>query len=116
MTIVLTGLNILITALYSLHMFITMQRGTLTHHIINIKPPFTRENTFVFIHLAPIILLSLNPNIILGFAPCKYSLIKTLDCEPTYGSLSLPIYRENLQGLLIHASVLKITAFSTFKG
>nr|QNM39373.1 NADH dehydrogenase subunit 4 [Macaca maura]QNM39386.1 NADH dehydrogenase subunit 4 [Macaca maura]QNM39399.1 NADH dehydrogenase subunit 4 [Macaca maura]QNM39412.1 NADH dehydrogenase subunit 4 [Macaca maura] len=66
-TIVLTGLNMLITALYSLHMFVTMQRGTLTHHMINMKPPFTRENTLMFMHLAPIVLLSFNPNIILGF-------------------------------------------------
>nr|ARQ81295.1 NADH dehydrogenase subunit 4 [Macaca leonina] len=66
-TITLTGLNMLITALYSLHMFITMQRGTLTHHMINMKPSFTRENTLMLMHLAPIILLSFNPNIILGF-------------------------------------------------
>nr|QNM39269.1 NADH dehydrogenase subunit 4 [Macaca togeanus] len=66
-TIMLTGLNMLITALYSLHMFVTMQRGTLTHHMINMKPPFTRENTLMFMHLAPIVLLSFNPNIILGF-------------------------------------------------
>nr|QNM39139.1 NADH dehydrogenase subunit 4 [Macaca nigra] len=66
-TIMLTGLNMLITALYSLHMFVTMQRGTLTHHMINMKPPFTRENTLMFLHLAPIVLLSFNPNIILGF-------------------------------------------------
>nr|AFA45710.1 NADH dehydrogenase subunit 4 [Cercopithecus cephus ngottoensis]AFA45825.1 NADH dehydrogenase subunit 4 [Cercopithecus cephus ngottoensis] len=66
-TIMLTGLNMLITALYSLHMFITMQRGKLTHHTINMKPSFTRENTLMFMHLAPMILLSLNPNIILGF-------------------------------------------------
>nr|YP_009072459.1 NADH dehydrogenase subunit 4 [Macaca silenus]AIA26555.1 NADH dehydrogenase subunit 4 [Macaca silenus] len=68
-TIMLTGLNMLITALYSLHMFITMQRGALTHHMINMKPPFTRENTLMLMHLAPIILLSFNPNIILGFTP-----------------------------------------------
>nr|QNM39243.1 NADH dehydrogenase subunit 4 [Macaca hecki]QNM39256.1 NADH dehydrogenase subunit 4 [Macaca hecki]QNM39282.1 NADH dehydrogenase subunit 4 [Macaca tonkeana] len=66
-TILLTGLNMLITALYSLHMFVTMQRGMLTHHMINMKPPFTRENTLMFMHLAPIILLSFNPNVILGF-------------------------------------------------
>nr|YP_009072419.1 NADH dehydrogenase subunit 4 [Macaca arctoides]AIA26529.1 NADH dehydrogenase subunit 4 [Macaca arctoides] len=66
-TIMLTGLNMLITALYSLHMFITTQRGALTHHMVNMKPPFTRENMLMFMHLAPIILLSLNPNIILGF-------------------------------------------------
>nr|AFA46087.1 NADH dehydrogenase subunit 4 [Cercopithecus albogularis francescae] len=68
-TIVLTGLNMLITALYSLHMFTTMQRGKLTHHTINMKPSFTRENTLMFMHLAPIVLLSLKPTIILGFTP-----------------------------------------------
>nr|YP_008378926.1 NADH dehydrogenase subunit 4 [Cercocebus chrysogaster]AGM47420.1 NADH dehydrogenase subunit 4 [Cercocebus chrysogaster] len=68
-TITLTGLNMLITALYSLHMFITMQRGALTHHMTNMKPPFTRENTLMLMHLAPIILLSLNPSIIMGFTP-----------------------------------------------
>nr|AFA45509.1 NADH dehydrogenase subunit 4 [Cercopithecus roloway] len=66
-TIMLMGLNMLITALYSLHMFTTVQRGKLTHHMINMKPLFTRENMLMFMHLAPIILLSLNPNIILGF-------------------------------------------------
>nr|AFA45762.1 NADH dehydrogenase subunit 4 [Cercopithecus ascanius katangae] len=68
-TIMLTGLNMLITALYSLHMFVTTQRGKLTHHTINMKPPFTRENTLMFMHLAPMVLLSLNPNVILGFTP-----------------------------------------------
>nr|WEX31230.1 NADH dehydrogenase subunit 4 [Papio anubis] len=68
-TMVLTGLNMLITALYSLHMFTTMQRGALTHHTINMKPPFTRENTLMFLHLAPTILLALNPNTILGLTP-----------------------------------------------
>lgn len=115
-TIILTGLNILITALYSLHIFITIQRGKLTHHIINIKPPFTRENTLIFIHLTPIILLSLNPNIILGFTSCKYSLTKTLDCESDHRSSPLLIYRENSQGLLTHAPILNTMVFSTFKG
>nr|QRZ02740.1 NADH dehydrogenase subunit 4 [Papio hamadryas]UML37323.1 NADH dehydrogenase subunit 4 [Papio hamadryas hamadryas]UML37336.1 NADH dehydrogenase subunit 4 [Papio hamadryas hamadryas]UML37401.1 NADH dehydrogenase subunit 4 [Papio hamadryas hamadryas]UML37427.1 NADH dehydrogenase subunit 4 [Papio hamadryas hamadryas] len=68
-TMILTGLNMLITALYSLHMFTTMQRGALTHHMTNMKPPFTRENTLMFLHLAPTILLSLNPNTILGLTP-----------------------------------------------
>nr|AEW91238.1 NADH dehydrogenase subunit 4 [Trachypithecus phayrei holotephreus] len=66
-TIMLTGLNMLITALYSLHMFITTQRGTLTSHIMNMKPSFTRENMLMFMHISPIILLSLNPSIIMGF-------------------------------------------------
>nr|AAD04673.1 NADH dehydrogenase subunit 4 [Pygathrix nemaeus] len=68
-TMILTGLNMLITALYSLHMFITTQRGTLTSHIINMKPSFTRENMLMFMHMSPIILLTLNPSIIMGFTP-----------------------------------------------
>nr|ACB73105.1 NADH dehydrogenase subunit 4 [Piliocolobus foai] len=68
-TIMFTGLNMLITALYSLYMFIMTQRGMFTHHIINMKPSFTRENMLMFMHLSPIILLSLNPSIIMGFTP-----------------------------------------------
>nr|AAQ95114.1 NADH dehydrogenase subunit 4 [Mirounga leonina] len=65
-TIILTGTNIIITALYSLYMLITTQRGKFTHHIKNIKPSFTRENALMALHLIPLLLLSLNPKIILG--------------------------------------------------
>lgn len=81
MSIVLMGINIIITALYSLYILITTQRGTRTYHINNIKPTFTRENVLMVIHLSPLILLSINPKIILGTLYCKYSLNKTLDCE-----------------------------------
>nr|AEW91205.1 NADH dehydrogenase subunit 4 [Macaca arctoides] len=66
-TITLTGLNMLITALYSLYMFTTTQRGMLTYHTTNMKPSFTRENMLMSMHLSPIMLLSLNPNVILVF-------------------------------------------------
>nr|YP_010036984.1 NADH dehydrogenase subunit 4 [Galidia elegans]QQW47526.1 NADH dehydrogenase subunit 4 [Galidia elegans] len=65
-TIALMGTNIIITALYSLYMLITTQRGKHTHHIKNIKPSFTRENALMALHLLPLLLLSLNPKIILG--------------------------------------------------
>nr|YP_009704509.1 NADH dehydrogenase subunit 4 [Monachus monachus]QEN73827.1 NADH dehydrogenase subunit 4 [Monachus monachus]QEN73840.1 NADH dehydrogenase subunit 4 [Monachus monachus]QEN73846.1 NADH dehydrogenase subunit 4 [Monachus monachus]QEN73859.1 NADH dehydrogenase subunit 4 [Monachus monachus]QEN73879.1 NADH dehydrogenase subunit 4 [Monachus monachus] len=65
-TIILMGTNIIITALYSLYMLITTQRGKYTHHIKNIKPTFTRENALMTLHLMPLLLLSLNPKIILG--------------------------------------------------
>ncbi|YP_002887594.1 NADH dehydrogenase subunit 4 (mitochondrion) [Diceros bicornis] len=65
-TIILMGTNIIITALYSLYMLTTTQRGKYTHHINNIKPSFTRENTLMALHLLPLLLLSLNPKIILG--------------------------------------------------
>nr|AHW99207.1 NADH dehydrogenase subunit 4 [Martes zibellina] len=65
-TIILMGINITITALYSLYMLITTQRGKYTHHIKNIKPSFTRENSLMILHLLPLLLLSLNPKVILG--------------------------------------------------
>nr|ARM56427.1 NADH dehydrogenase subunit 4 [Rhinoceros sondaicus]QIU82640.1 NADH dehydrogenase subunit 4 [Rhinoceros sondaicus]QIU82693.1 NADH dehydrogenase subunit 4 [Rhinoceros sondaicus]QIU82720.1 NADH dehydrogenase subunit 4 [Rhinoceros sondaicus] len=66
LTIILMGTNIIITALYSLYMLITTQRGKYTYHINNIKPSFTRENTLMALHLLPLLLLSLNPKIIMG--------------------------------------------------
>lgn len=80
-SIVLMGINIVITALYSLYILIITQRGKQTHHINNLTPSFTRENTLIVIHLIPLLLLSINPKIILGPLYCKYSLTKTLDCE-----------------------------------
>ncbi|NP_006937.1 NADH dehydrogenase subunit 4 (mitochondrion) [Phoca vitulina] len=65
-TIILMGTNIIITALYSLYMLTTTQRGKYTYHIKNIKPSFTRENALMTLHLMPLLLLSLNPKIILG--------------------------------------------------
>nr|YP_009911444.1 NADH dehydrogenase subunit 4 [Leptosciurus mimulus]QLD21926.1 NADH dehydrogenase subunit 4 [Leptosciurus mimulus] len=65
-TIMLMGLNMLITALYSLYMLIITQRGKFTYHLVNINPTHTRENTLMLLHILPLILLSINPKIILG--------------------------------------------------
>nr|QDA81166.1 NADH dehydrogenase subunit 4 [Megatherium americanum] len=65
-TIALLGLNMIITALYSLFMLITTQRGNPTSHIHTIKPTFTRENTLMLMHLLPLALLSISPKLILG--------------------------------------------------
>lgn len=81
LSIILLGVNIIITALYTLYILIMTQRGKYTYHTHNIKPSFTRENTLIALHLIPIILLIINPKIILGTMYCKYSLTKTLDCE-----------------------------------
>nr|QUL61068.1 NADH dehydrogenase subunit 4 [Martes americana caurina] len=64
-TIILMGINITITALYSLYMLITTQRGKYTHHVKNIKPSFTRENSLMALHLLPLLLLSLNPKVVI---------------------------------------------------
>nr|YP_010758184.1 NADH dehydrogenase subunit 4 [Galegeeska rufescens]WEW63520.1 NADH dehydrogenase subunit 4 [Galegeeska rufescens] len=66
MTILLLGLNMLITAMYSLYMLVMTQRGKAPHHISNIKPTFTRENSLMALHLIPLLLLMMNPSIILG--------------------------------------------------
>nr|AQT19592.1 NADH dehydrogenase subunit 4 [Erinaceus amurensis] len=65
-TIILTGLNMLITASYTLYMLIMTQRGLPPHHIINIKPSFTRENLIMTLHIIPLMLLIIKPYIILG--------------------------------------------------
>nr|AJL34369.1 NADH dehydrogenase subunit 4 [Smutsia temminckii]ATX68957.1 NADH dehydrogenase subunit 4 [Smutsia temminckii] len=65
-TITLTGMNIIITAAYSLYMLTSTQRSKHTQYINNIKPSFTRENALMALHLLPILLLSINPKIILG--------------------------------------------------
>nr|UFX54203.1 NADH dehydrogenase subunit 4 [Cryptotis merriami] len=65
-TMLLMGLNVVITALYSLYMLIMTQRGKYTHHINTIKPSFTRENALMALHIIPLLLLSTNPKLILG--------------------------------------------------
>nr|UFK29128.1 NADH dehydrogenase subunit 4 [Geomys bursarius] len=65
-TILLTGLNMLITASYTLYMLITTQRGKLPNHLINMNPTQTREHSLISLHLIPIVLLTLKPELILG--------------------------------------------------
>nr|YP_010579412.1 NADH dehydrogenase subunit 4 [Geomys pinetis]UFK29037.1 NADH dehydrogenase subunit 4 [Geomys pinetis]UFK29154.1 NADH dehydrogenase subunit 4 [Geomys pinetis] len=65
-TILLTGLNMLITASYTLYMLITTQRGKLPNHLINMMPTQTREHLLISLHLMPIALLTLKPELILG--------------------------------------------------
>nr|YP_009305241.1 NADH dehydrogenase subunit 4 [Uropsilus gracilis]AJA05048.1 NADH dehydrogenase subunit 4 [Uropsilus gracilis] len=65
-TMILMGLNMVITALYSLYMLIQTQRGKYTYHVNNIYPSFTREHALMALHIFPLLLLSLNPKIILG--------------------------------------------------
>nr|YP_010455513.1 NADH dehydrogenase subunit 4 [Artibeus hartii]UUA63144.1 NADH dehydrogenase subunit 4 [Artibeus hartii] len=66
LSIILLGLNIILTALYSLYMLITTQRGKHTQHISNITPSYTRENTLMTMHILPLLLLTISPKIILG--------------------------------------------------
>nr|QZK25973.1 NADH dehydrogenase subunit 4 [Dendrohyrax dorsalis]QZK25986.1 NADH dehydrogenase subunit 4 [Dendrohyrax dorsalis]QZK26050.1 NADH dehydrogenase subunit 4 [Dendrohyrax dorsalis] len=65
-TLILMGLNMLITATYTLYMFTTTQRGKPSHHNKNMTPTFTRENTLMTLHLAPLLMLPINPMIVMG--------------------------------------------------
>nr|YP_009058355.1 NADH dehydrogenase subunit 4 [Percilia irwini]QHD18593.1 NADH dehydrogenase subunit 4 [Percilia gillissi]QHD18606.1 NADH dehydrogenase subunit 4 [Percilia irwini]BAP40358.1 NADH dehydrogenase subunit 4 [Percilia irwini]BBU25809.1 NADH dehydrogenase subunit 4 [Percilia irwini] len=63
-TLTLTGAGTLITAGYSLYMFLMTQRGPLPAHIIALDPSHTREHLLMALHLLPLILLILKPELI----------------------------------------------------
>nr|AIG23353.1 NADH dehydrogenase subunit 4 [Murexia rothschildi] len=65
-SLILLGFNTVITALYSLYMLITSQRGKFTHHMNPIKPTYTREHMLMVLHILPLIIISINPKFILG--------------------------------------------------
>nr|YP_010173828.1 NADH dehydrogenase subunit 4 [Neopagetopsis ionah]QSJ54484.1 NADH dehydrogenase subunit 4 [Neopagetopsis ionah] len=66
-TLALTGTGMLITASYSMYMFITTQRGPLPNHLVALDPSHTREHLIMALHLLPLILLILNPQLISGW-------------------------------------------------
>nr|WNH23749.1 NADH dehydrogenase subunit 4 [Gymnothorax moringa] len=66
-TIILTGLGTLITAGYSLYMFLVTQRGPTPTHIIGLEPSHTREHLLIVLHLSPLILLMIKPELMWGW-------------------------------------------------
>nr|QHN51681.1 NADH dehydrogenase subunit 4 [Ammodytes marinus] len=66
-TLVFTGAGTLITASYSLYMFLMTQRGPLPTHIIALDPTHSREHLVAVLHLLPLLLLILKPELIWGF-------------------------------------------------
>nr|YP_009227742.1 NADH dehydrogenase subunit 4 [Salanx cuvieri]AHY20119.1 NADH dehydrogenase subunit 4 [Salanx cuvieri] len=66
-TLIITGLGTLITASYSLYLFLTSQRGPLPSHIIALEPSHTREHLLLTLHLLPIILLVTKPELMWGW-------------------------------------------------
>nr|BAJ54216.1 NADH dehydrogenase subunit 4 [Hiodon tergisus] len=69
-TIILTGLGTLITASYSLYMFLMTQRGPTPTHIIALEPSHTREHLLMALHLVPVLLLVLKPELMWGWCFC----------------------------------------------
>nr|BAV70141.1 NADH dehydrogenase subunit 4 [Hampala dispar] len=66
-TILFTGLGTLITAGYSLYMFLMSQRGPVPNHITKLQPYHTREHLLMTMHLIPVILLVTKPELMWGW-------------------------------------------------
>nr|WNH17443.1 NADH dehydrogenase subunit 4 [Bodianus albotaeniatus] len=66
-TLALTGAGTLITAGYSLYMFLMTQRGPLPAHIIAIPPNFSREHLLMALHLLPLVVILFKPGLIWGW-------------------------------------------------
>nr|YP_009164661.1 NADH dehydrogenase subunit 4 [Eclectus roratus]AJG35632.1 NADH dehydrogenase subunit 4 [Eclectus roratus] len=65
-TIILTGTATLLTASYTLFMLTATQRGTLTPYIMTLQNSTTREHLLMTLHLIPMLLLILKPELISG--------------------------------------------------
>nr|UFK27581.1 NADH dehydrogenase subunit 4 [Elanus caeruleus] len=65
-TILLTGTATLLTASYTLYMLVTTQRGTLPTHITSLQNSSTREHLLMTLHITPLLLLILKPELISG--------------------------------------------------
>nr|YP_005089096.1 NADH dehydrogenase subunit 4 [Gudusia chapra]BAL43852.1 NADH dehydrogenase subunit 4 [Gudusia chapra] len=66
-TLISTGLGTLITAGYSLYMFLITQRGPTPAHLIGLTPYHTREHLLISLHLIPVMLLILKPEFMWGW-------------------------------------------------
>nr|QXU59952.1 NADH dehydrogenase subunit 4 [Chamaepetes goudotii] len=65
-TIILTGITTLLTASYTLYMLLTTQRGALPTHITSTQSSSTREHLLMALHIIPLLLLILKPELISG--------------------------------------------------
>nr|YP_010555937.1 NADH dehydrogenase subunit 4 [Tylototriton broadoridgus]UYR95182.1 NADH dehydrogenase subunit 4 [Tylototriton broadoridgus] len=65
-TILITGTGTLITASYTLYMFLMTQRGPTPAHLNQLSPSHTREHLLLALHLLPMALLIMKPTLISG--------------------------------------------------
>nr|QOP62240.1 NADH dehydrogenase subunit 4 [Ptilonorhynchus violaceus] len=66
LTIIMTGSAIILTASYTLFMLISTQRGIMPSHITSIQNSSTREHLLMALHMIPLLLLILKPELISG--------------------------------------------------
>nr|YP_009562255.1 NADH dehydrogenase subunit 4 [Yungipicus canicapillus]QAV57606.1 NADH dehydrogenase subunit 4 [Yungipicus canicapillus] len=64
LTLILTGSAAFLTASYTLFMFLTTQRGPLPPHITTIPNSSSREHILMTLHIIPLLLLILKPELI----------------------------------------------------
>nr|YP_009342043.1 NADH dehydrogenase subunit 4 [Lophornis magnificus]AMJ17373.1 NADH dehydrogenase subunit 4 [Lophornis magnificus] len=64
LTILMTGAATFLTASYTLFMFTTTQRGPLPTHISHMQNSTSREHLLMTLHIIPLLLLILKPNLI----------------------------------------------------
>nr|YP_009254164.1 NADH dehydrogenase subunit 4 [Takydromus amurensis]ANC62850.1 NADH dehydrogenase subunit 4 [Takydromus amurensis] len=65
-TIIITGMGTLITAVYSMYMFLMTQRGKMSSQFNLLTPTHTREHLLLLLHLLPMGLLIVKPTLISG--------------------------------------------------
>nr|QCT81715.1 NADH dehydrogenase subunit 4 [Notophthalmus meridionalis meridionalis] len=65
-TILMTGAGTLITASYTLYMYLMTQRGPTPPHLNLMSPSHTREHLLMTMHLMPMLLLILKPTLVSG--------------------------------------------------
>nr|ACJ43865.1 NADH dehydrogenase subunit 4 [Taricha granulosa] len=65
-TLLITGTGTLITASYTLYMYLMTQRGPTPPHLSLLSPSYTREHLLMVMHLTPMLLLILNPALVSG--------------------------------------------------
>nr|ACU00348.1 NADH dehydrogenase subunit 4 [Dicamptodon aterrimus] len=65
-TMLILGLGTLITATYTLYMYLITQRGQLPTHLNQTDPSYTREHYLMTMHLIPMLLLIMKPELISG--------------------------------------------------
>nr|BAC23928.1 NADH dehydrogenase subunit 4 [Erpetoichthys calabaricus] len=66
-TILLTGTGTLITATYSLYLYLSSQRGPAPDNILLIEPTHTREHLLLILHIIPMVMLMIKPEFIWGW-------------------------------------------------
>nr|YP_010015114.1 NADH dehydrogenase subunit 4 [Ostorhinchus novemfasciatus]QOI14157.1 NADH dehydrogenase subunit 4 [Ostorhinchus novemfasciatus] len=66
-TLLMTGAGTLVTVAYSLYMLQMTQRGPLPKHLLALEPSHSREHLLLALHLLPLALLILKPELIMGW-------------------------------------------------